>query len=66
MKILIVSGRVKELKKLKLNFFNMTINNQERFKAILMVNIEGITKQSIIEVIKLLIKIYKINIKEIK
>jgi hypothetical protein len=55
-----------KLEKLKLNSFNMTINNQERFKAILMANIEGITKQSIIEVIKLLIKIYKINIKEIK
>jgi hypothetical protein len=44
----------------------MTTDNQQRFKAILLANIEGITKQSIIEVIKLLIKIYKINIKEIK
>ena len=55
-----------KLEKLKLNSINMTIDNQQRFKAILMANIEGITKQSIIEVIKLLIKIYKINIKEIK
>jgi len=54
------------LVRLKLNSFNMTIDNQQRFKAILLANIEGITKQSIIEVIKLLIKIYKINIKEIK
>jgi len=58
--------KMDKLKKLKLNSFNMTINNQERFKAILMANIKGITKKSIIEVIQLLIKIYKINIKEIK
>jgi len=44
----------------------MTINTQERFKAILMANIKGITKKSIIEVISTLMKIYKINIKEIK
>lgn len=44
----------------------MTIDNQQRFKAILMANIEGITKESIIEVIISLMKIYKINKKEIK
>jgi len=58
--------KMDKLEKLKLNFINMIIDNQQRFKAILMANIEGITKQSIIEVIMSLMKIYKINIKEIK
>jgi hypothetical protein len=42
------------------------MDTQQRFKAILMANIEGITKQSIIETILLLMKVYKITIKEIQ
>jgi hypothetical protein len=58
--------KMDKLEKLKLNFINMTIDTQQRFKAILMANIKGITRQSIIEIIVLLMKIYKINKKEIK
>jgi hypothetical protein len=44
----------------------MSLNTQQRFKAILMANIKGITRKSIIEVIISLMKIYKINIGELK